>query len=188
MIAKSKPQDVVGGISSEAVRAATGKTWTQWCTLLDKAGGRSMNHKEIVAIVGGKHGVGPWWQQMVTVGYEQAAGLRKKHQKPTGFEISRAKTIAAPSSKVFAAWKSAKLRAAWLSGEAITIRKATAGRSLRITWSDGATNLDVMLYPKGVGKTQITVQHGKLASAKQAEGMKAFWGKALTRLATVLES
>ena len=34
-----------------------------------------MNHKQIVALLYAKHNVGPWWQQMVTVTYEQARGL-----------------------------------------------------------------------------------------------------------------
>jgi len=180
--------DVIGGISSAAVRAATGKSWKQWCTLLDKAGGRSMNHKEIVAVVGGKYDVGPWWQQMVTVGYEQAAGLRKKHEKPEGFQISRSKTYAVPASKVFAAWSTSARRAAWLGNKSITVRKSTRNKNLRVTWSDGKTSLDVQLVPKGAAKTQLTVQHSKLPSSREAEKMKSYWSQTLARLATALGS
>lgn len=185
--AKSTSFDSVGGIGSDAVLAATGKNWKQWIALLDKAGGRSMNHKQIVAVVRDKHGVGPWWQQMVTVGYEQAVGLRKKHEKPEGFQISRSKTLAVPAAKVFAAWKTAAKRAVWLGEENITIRKATPDKIMRVTWSDGKSSLDVQFYPKDASKTQLTVQHSKLSSAIQAQKMKTYWGKALVRLAAVLE-
>jgi hypothetical protein len=68
------------GISSAAVKKATGKDWKQWFTLLDKAGARKMPHKDIACLVYEKHQVSGWWAQMVTVGYEQARGLRQKHQ------------------------------------------------------------------------------------------------------------
>jgi len=49
-----------------------------------------------------------------------------------------------------------RLRDRWLADPAFIIRKATPGKSLRITWVDGKTTLEVMLYPKGTGKTQVT--------------------------------
>lgn len=183
----TKQSDAIGGIGSDAVLAATGKSWKQWCAALDKAGCKTMTHKEIVAVVHGKYGVGPWWQQMVTVGYEQARGLRKKHQKPGGFEISKSKTLAVPVAKVFAAWRTAESRSPWLGGHDLTVRKAVKNKVMRITWSKDGSNLDVQFYPKGPGKTQLTVQHGKLPSAKHAEKMKSAWGRSLTRLQLYLE-
>ena len=38
------------GISEEAVRKATGKTWQQWGRLLDKDGCKTMPHKEIAEL------------------------------------------------------------------------------------------------------------------------------------------
>lgn len=72
-------------MSDEAVQAKTGKNWEAWFKILDKAGAQKMNHKEIVAYLNQKHYVGPWWQQMVTVAYEQARGLREKHETATGY-------------------------------------------------------------------------------------------------------
>jgi len=59
-------------MSDEAVRSKTGKTWPEWYEILDKAGARELDHKEIVALTQ-HHGVGSWWGQMVTVTYEQFA-------------------------------------------------------------------------------------------------------------------
>jgi uncharacterized protein YndB with AHSA1/START domain len=174
-------------ISSEAVKARTGKSWTQWFAVLDKAKARTMTHKEIVAVLGKKHGLGPWWQQMVTVGYEQAKGLRAKHEKPDGFEISRVKTIKAAVGDVYEAWGNTRHRAQWLPGAKLTIRKATENKTLRVTWGDGS-NLEVSLYAKGQSKTQIAVQHGRLKSARAAAQQKAFWGEAFGRLAQLLET
>jgi hypothetical protein len=44
------------------------------------------------------------------------------------------------------------------------------------------------LFPKGSGKTQIAVQHGRLSSARAAAAQKAFWGDALERLAQLLSA
>lgn len=60
------------------------KKWNQWFAILDKAGAKKMTHQEIVKFLNSQHDVGPWWQQMVTVTYEQARGLREKHEKPGG--------------------------------------------------------------------------------------------------------
>ena len=35
------------GISDEAVRKATGKTWKEWTAALNKAGGRKLEHEQI---------------------------------------------------------------------------------------------------------------------------------------------
>lgn len=67
--------------SDAAVAAKTGKSWAQWFAVLDAAGANKMSHKEIVAYLRDNHDIGSWWQQMVTVGYEQARGLREKHAR-----------------------------------------------------------------------------------------------------------
>ena len=36
------------GISSEAAQKATGYDWAEWISILDKAGAKTWNHKEIV--------------------------------------------------------------------------------------------------------------------------------------------
>ena len=59
-------------------------------------------------------------------------------------------------------------------------------KSLRITCADGKTHLDVYIYPKDDGKSQVSLQHTKLASAREAARMKKYWGDALRRLEQAL--
>lgn len=172
-------------VGDAAVRAGTGKTWQQWFKLLDAAGARTMDHRGIVACLRAER-VGPWWGQMVAAGDEQARGLRKRHEKPSGFEISVSKTIAVPLPAVYEAWSDEKSRRRWLKEKGLNIRKATPDKSMRITWVDGSTNLNVDFYDKGPGKSQVTVQHGKLADATQAAAMKTYWAEALNRLQAAL--
>jgi hypothetical protein len=173
-------------ISDGAVKSATGKNWAAWFQILDAAGAQAMSHKAIVACLVDEHQVGPWWQQMIAVTYEQRRGLREKHEKPSGYQISRSKTYPVSPEKAYSAWKDEGQRARWLPDAGFTIRTESLNKSLRITWIDGFTSLDVNFYEKGPGKCQVTVQHSKLSDADQAEAMKVYWGEALERLGNFL--
>lgn len=177
----------VSDISDDAVRAKTGKTWAQWLKLLDAAGAKKMTHREIVAHVSGEYAVGPWWRQMVAVGYEQARGMREVHQTRQGYSISVSRTMAASANSLFEAWQDEKTRGRWLADKPIVIRKAAPGKSMRITWTDGETSVEVNFYPKGEAKTQVAVQHSKLKDVKAAARMKTYWASALDRLKEMLE-
>jgi Domain of unknown function (DUF4287) len=173
-------------MSDEAVRAKTGKSWDEWFAILDAAGAQTLGHKEIVALLSGQHGVGPWWRQMVTVSYEQARGMREKHQTATGYTANASRTIGVPVDRLFEAWSDASLRGRWLPDADLTIRKATPGKSLRISWGDG-TNVDVGLVSKGEFKSQVAVEHAKLADAEAVARAKGYWKQALERLQQALE-
>jgi len=188
MAKPSAKQEVrYNGIGSEAVKAKTGRTWDAWLGLLDKAGARAMSHAQIAAHLYDRLGVPGWWSQMVAVGYEQARGLRARHQRPDGFEISVSRTVAVPATALFDAWNDARTRRRWLAGDAIVIRKATRPKSMRITWSDRKTSLEVNFYAKSAGKGQVVVQHSKLPDAKAAAKMKGYWATTLDRLRATLE-
>jgi hypothetical protein len=184
--APTKTPDKLNGMSSEAVKKATGKTWPQWLKLLDAAGCKTMDHKQIVAVVSSKYGIGPWWQQMVTVGYEKARG-RQKGEKPDGFSFSVSKTIGVDADAIYHAWFDAKTRAKWLAEE-LTITTSTPRRSVRFKWDADDTRGNAMLYPKVAGKCQITVEHNKLPNAAAATKMKKFWSARLDQLKGLLEA
>lgn len=184
--AETAGRERAAGMSSEAVAAKTGKTWPEWFRLLDAAGAMEMTHKEIVALLAGEHGLEPWWQQMVTVAYERDRGKRAKHEKPEGFEVGASKTVAAPLADLDRAWSDASRRARWLADPAFTVRKVTPRKSMRITWVDGKSHVDVTFYPKGDAKSVVQVQHGKLASAAAAERMKRYWKAQLESLKAYL--
>jgi len=174
-------------LSDEAVQAKTGKTWKEWFAILDKAGAKKMTHQEIVKYLNAKQRVGPWWQQMVTVTYEQARGLREVHQKPGGYQISVSRTINAPIARLYHAFANDKARNAWLAEEWLAVRKATPNKSMRVTWNDVKTSLEISFLSKSDNKSQVVVQHSKLPNAKASTTMKAYWGKALDRLRASLE-
>ncbi len=171
----------INGISSAAVQAKTGKGWEEWFAILDTAGAQQMKHADIVRLLQEQHNVSDWWGQMVTVGYEHARGLRAVHQKTDGFAASASKTIDVAVERLFEAWVDEAERSQWLPHTEIKIRKATANKSLRITWPDGS-RVDVDFYPKGATKSQVSVQQSQLPDAEAVEAAKAYWGQALDRL------
>jgi uncharacterized protein YndB with AHSA1/START domain len=179
---KTNQAKKIAGIGSDAVHKRTGRTWDEWFAILDKHGARKMKHPEIAAMLHEKLGCSGWWSQMITVGYERARGMREKHETPIGYQISRSKTFAVPVATAYQAWNDPKQRGRWLKDAKFTIRKATANRSLRFTWIDGTTNVEVMFYGKGNRKSQVTVQHNKLANAAEAERKKKYWAEQLERL------
>ena len=171
----------VSGTSSEAAETATGKPWAAWMALLDEAGGRQMNHKQLVDFLARNHRVSGWWMQQIAVTYENSRGLRQKHQMPDGYQISRSRTLAAPAEAIYDAWLDEPTRARWLTGAVFIVRKTTPHRIIRLAWDDG-TLVEVRLAEKGPGKTTVTVQHNKLPDGETAERMKAYWAAALERL------
>lgn len=186
-MAKQTAARKINGIGDDAVRAKTGKGWAEWLAVLDRAGAAKMSHKEIAAYLHELQNCPGWWCQMVAVGYEQERGLRDRHQKPDGYSVGASKTVAVPVARLYAAWSDAKLRARWLPGVELAVRKATSPKSLRAGWSDGKTTLSVLFYAKGEAKSQVAVEHDKLADAKAAARMKTYWGEALDRLKAELE-
>lgn len=166
-------------VSDEAVRNKTGRAWADWFELLDREGAREMSHREIAALLHGKYGIDGWWAQNVTVGYEQERGLREKHQKPSGYEISVSRTLPVAIDALYATWQE-EARNRWL-GEEVVVRKATPNRTMRVTWPD-RTELVVAFEAKGEAKSQVVVQHGKLPDAAAAARMKVYWAEALGRL------
>lgn len=173
-------------IGNDTVKAKTGKVWQEWFKILDKAGSKEMKHKEIISFIHNQFGLSDWWSRMITVTYERDRGLREKYQQPEGYEISCSKTIAVPIGVLFEHFYNSQKREKWLGKKKITIRKATKDKSIRITWSDGKTNLDVNFYQKGNNKSQIAIQHSKLADLETAEKMKTYWKGKLEKLNKLL--
>jgi hypothetical protein len=170
----------------DAVHSATGKDWQTWFEILDLAGARELDHKGIVAYINDHFTISSWWQQQVTVTYEQVRGLRKVHEMLDGYQISRSKTIAIPISRLYAAWVEADFRETWLGKVDLQIRSANLNKSLRISWLEPSSLVTVNFYRKAGDKSQVTVQHSKLEKPEQAEVMKTYWSRALIRLNTYL--
>ena len=184
--AQSGAGDRPAGISDTAVRAGTGRGWSEWFELLDAARGVELGHKGIVALLSEHGRVGPWWRQMLAVAYEQERGLRQRHQTPDGFQLSVSRTVQAPAASVFRAWTDGAERSGWLEGAEVTIRKAAPPGSLRLAWGDGST-VEVAIRTRGPERSRVVVDHRRLRDAQRVGLMKEFWADALDALARRFE-
>lgn len=166
------------GVSTDAVARRTGKTWDDWFEVLDSAGAATLDQRGIVAILAQKHGIGPWWQQMIAVGYESLRGKSEKPVVADGFQISHSCTLSAPVARVFKLWNDASERARWLADDRFVVKSATPGKALRARWGKGTSQVAVSFSEKA-GKTEVAVEHQQIESRAAADQMKAYWQKKL---------
>ena len=172
-----------------ALRAATGKSWSEWLTLLDAAGAAAQNldHTRMWELVmQSLPDSAGWWGQMVAVGYERARGLREKHESCNGeFQATLSKTFQVPLFAAFAAWADAALRENWLDAPGLDFTKLNAGKNIRARWPDG-TLLDIRFNATGPDKCQIVVDTMKLNDAEAVRHAKAFWQSQFEKLGQYL--
>lgn len=186
--AKSAAKELrFAGVGSDAVLRATGKAWDEWLKVLDRAGAKTMPHKDIALMLSRKFSVPDWWSQMVTVGYEQARGLREMYQKASGYSANASKTYAASVNEVFNAWNNPDLRTRWLFDAPVEVKRATDDKSMRMVWTVGDSSVVVGFMPKGPGKSQVSVEHSKLKDTAAVLQQKEFWKGALERLQSMFE-
>jgi hypothetical protein len=177
----------LAGVGSEAVLRATGRAWDEWLKVLDRAGAKAMPHKEIALMLSRKFAVPDWWSQMVTVGYEQARGLRAVNQRADGFAANASRTVDIPVASLFNAWSDPQVRSRWLLDAPVEVCRTSDGKSIRMTWTAGGSNVDVGFFAKGADKSQVQVEHSLLKSAAAVAKQKAFWSDALARLKALME-
>jgi hypothetical protein len=188
--ARTAPPDhaALAGMSDEAARAKTGRTWAEWVEVLDAREAAALPHGEIAAIVHEEFGISGWWSQSVTVGYERIKGLREIGQRRDGgYEASKSKTVPVSVERLRRAVTDRRLRARWLPDAEPTLRKTRSEQSARFTWEDGSPVV-FWFVAKGEAKSQVAVTHAKLATRDEAEERKVYWGERLGALAELLKS
>lgn len=171
-------------VGDEAVRRSTGRGREEWFTLLDAAGATEWDHTGIAAWLT-EQGVDGWWAQSVTVGYEQARGMRLPGQRADGsFEAGASRTLPVPPDVTMTWLTDPERRRRWLEVEP-EVRSATAVRSLRWGWPDG-TRVTLQVMPASGGRTRLSAQHSVPDDAAVAAAKDA-WGTRLDRLRALLD-
>ncbi|MFI7220654.1 hypothetical protein [Micromonospora maritima] len=175
-------------ISDALLRERTGQDWAGWFDRLDAWGAVDRTHTETARWLVDTHGIPGWWAQTVTVGYEQARGLRAPGQRRGGgFEAGGSRTVAVPVETLFHAFVDEPARRRWLPDVEVRVRTATAPKTFRADWAGGPSRIVVGLTPLGPAKSRVAVLHEKLADAGEAERFKAYWRERLATLKALLE-
>ena len=172
------------GMSDASVHKATGRSWSEWVRRLDADGASEKPHREIVRHVA-RLGVGSWWSQMVTVGYERIRGLRERGQRRGGgYAATRSRTFPVSVHRLFSAFADPAARRRWLSA-GVTVRSATRDKRMRLAWADGRTTV-AGFVSKGDAKSSVAIEQPGLRDRADAEATKAAWSDAFDRLAALL--
>jgi hypothetical protein len=176
----------LAGKSDAILKEKTGCTWERWVKALDNHKAYTWPHREIAKYVIEKYKIPGWWAQTVTVGYERIKGLRAVGQRRDGsFEANKSKTIAVPLGRLYDAFSNSRMRARWLPNVDLTVRTATRGKSMRITWPD-KTSVVVGFERKGPAKSLVALTHSKLGDRDTSTRMKQYWNERLDALNDVL--
>lgn len=158
-------------VGDDAVVSATGRSRAEWFALLDAAGATGWKHQAIANWLVAEQGIDPWWAQGVTVGYEQARGIRVPGQRQDGtFEVSVTRTIAGdvePALRALAAVVTAQTGV-----EPLSLNLAAKYPTARFPLAGGEFLL-ASASPRSAGKTSIGLVHGRMASGDDLAGAKA---------------
>ncbi|MFV0373663.1 hypothetical protein [Microbacterium sp.] len=194
LIERGRPDQADGGWvaqpehSDEAIRRATGRGWDEWVTAIDAGPGRDAGHTAIAAWLHDARGVGSWWAQSVTVGYERITGLRLPGQMTDGtFTVSRSRTVDLDAAEFAAALWDDQARAAMLPGFASTARSRPGAKSPRFGLVGGEDGADLgviqVTTEQAKGRAKIVITHEKLPTLAAADTWKQFWTDWLAALA-----
>jgi len=159
------------GMGNEALTAGTGRTWEQWFELLDAAGAVEWKHPQIAAWLRETHDVPPWWCQTVTVGFEQARGMRLPGQRADGsFEVGASKTIAGEQAAVLDTVISTVTAA--VGAQPVSQSRGAAYPTAR--WNLGERgSLLARANPTKNGKTSVSLTHSGIADADRVAPSKS---------------
>jgi len=185
--APPKAWAALAGISDARVKEKTGRTWSQWVEVLDRAGASGMSHRDIARHVARTYpDITAWWAQTITVGYERIRGLRDVGQGRDGrYRAGKSRTFPVGVSTLYRMFKEAPRRRKWLPQGITKVRAAIAGKSIRADWHDG-TQVNFTFVSKGPAKCTVTVQHDRLTQKAEVARAKSFWDDRLDALAATL--
>lgn len=176
-------------VSDAKLAEATGRERDAWYGLLDDAGAPTWGHTAIARWLVSEHGVDGWWAQSVTVGYEQARGLRAPGQRPDGtFEASVTKTLRASAPQVWPYLAEGSERSRWLE-TTWPVLGVTEGKSVRFRAGEAERVLLALdVLPDGADGTprvRVTAAETRLADAARAAQAKQQWRERLACLAEI---
>ena len=194
-------------VTNDAARAATGKTLDQWFKELDKLDGLKLGRREINNRLY-EQKLDPWWCATIAVEYEKHHDVRKKDGLYEGYFVCSTQTVAAPPADVFKAWANGAELSKWFGtgskaevkdggsfenkdGDKGTFLRVRQNKDLRMTFEhpglSAPTQVDVQFQDKGKGKTGLLVNHTRIQTRAEADGLRAAWAQALDRLKAICE-
>jgi len=194
-------------VTNNAAKSATGKTLDQWFAELDSRDGlkqgRRANNNYLA-----EQKVDFWWCTTIAVEYEKHHDLRKKDGFFEGYFICATKTIGAPTDQVFKACSSGENLSKWFGagtkadlkeggsyenkdGDKGQFLRVRPNKDIRMTFENkglsAPTQVDIQFQDKGKGKTGLLVNHTRIQTRGEADGLRTAWAAALDQLKALCE-
>lgn len=191
-------------ITEEACLASTGKTLSHWIEAIQSDASLAHSRRDATSWLYAEMNKDPWWPTTVWVEYEARNGIVKKDGRPEGYNICSTKTISAPLTNVFQAFAETGLTG-WMaqsitpdgdgfedeSANTWTLTRIREGKDIRWTWrtagSEHPSEVEVLFSDKA-GKTSVIINHNRIQTRAEADGLRAAWALALAQLKTNLET
>lgn len=163
-------------MSDDAVRAATGRGWEEWCQVIDDWSGKDQGHTAIAKHLQDALSVDDWWAQGVTVGYERITGLRLPYQRADGtFTAGKSRTVAVEGNLLRKMLLSDEDRRDLFSGHATELLSRPDAKSIRVAMDRGVAQFAI--EPMSDGRAKVSVNHERLPSYAEVDEWKHFWNE-----------
>jgi len=191
-------------INEEACREATGRTKSEWFAALKAKPELTGKRRETISWLYEQMNKNLWWATTVWVDLQGSNGVVLKDGKPDGYNICSTKTISASVETVFAAFQDGSLES-WFgdsaridnegkisdsNGNCAMPVRVRENKDLRYRWqtsgSSDETEVEVMFAEKA-GKTGIILNHNRILTREEADGLRRSWAQAFDRLKSLIE-
>lgn len=161
-------------VDDESVQAATGRSWDQWCDLIDAWPGRSDGHAAIAKFLQESYEIDAWWAQTVTVGYERITGLRQPYQQADGtFGISRSRKVLINSAALREMLLDDTARSEIFPGHLTQLLSKPSAKTIRISIGPGVAGIG--MQPVDPETTRVSVEHKRLPDASDVREWQEYW-------------
>ena len=196
-------------VSDASCRNETGKTLKQWFAAMEKHPDNPLSRRDAINWLYAEMNKNIWWPTTVWVEYERSKGVvNKKDGLGEGYNICVTKTINAPVSAIYELWTKNDLLKKWWGnrtratvkndgtfddgdGHTGTYLRVRDDKDLRFNWLSSpeshVTQVDVSFADKGKGKTGITLNHQRIQSRDEADGLRRAWSIAFEQLKKLAE-
>lgn len=163
-------------LSDDAIRSGTGLGWDQWCDLIDAFVGRDDGHKATAGHVRDEHGVGDWWVQAVTVGYERITGRRLPHQMADGtFTANKSRMVKTDGDVLRQLLLDTEDRAHLFPDVPTQLKSKPTSKVIRIAIGPGVAMLT--LDQVDGGRVKVRIEHTRLPAFDDVEEWKFYWSE-----------
>jgi hypothetical protein len=170
-------------VTDEACKEATGKTLKEWSDILTAKPEFVGKRRDAINWIWdqtSRDTTGSWWGITIWVEHERRIGKVQKDGRSEGYGICSTKTVKAPVDKVLSA----------VAEHIPNIIRIREGKDIKAKWEtpggSGETDLDAMFTNKD-GKTGITLNHNRIQTREEADGLRRFWSEALDEIKKKLE-